>query len=109
MKKVRDFGTQTNVYLLDTSELDLSQATGLKGKEYNSLPSIGELECWFIFECPVAIEKHGLDAVIDASSEAFKIARDVMEPLILILIAGLKYNPDGKGFLFQSLSGKKVK
>ena len=106
MKK-RDFGNGTNVFLLDTSQLDLNTNKGLKGKEYNELPSIGELEAWFIFECPIVIEKHGLDAVIDSACEAFNIERDIMEPLILLIIAGIKNNPEPRS-LFKSLSGKKV-
>lgn len=88
--KPKDFGAETNVFLLDTSELDLKNSKGLKGKEYNVLPSIGELEAWFIFECPHAIEQVGLDPVIDSACEAFGIERDVIEPLVLLLINRLK-------------------
>lgn len=79
---MKEFGTETNVFLLDTSELDLTQAKGLKGlkgKEYGGLPSIGEIEAWFIFECPVAIELVGVDKVIEAACEEFSVGQDVME------------------------------
>ncbi|GAH27404.1 unnamed protein product, partial [marine sediment metagenome] len=57
----RMLGNETNVFLLDTCELDLSQSKGLRGKEFGNLPSIGEIEAWFIFDCPVVIEMVGVD------------------------------------------------
>lgn len=109
--KVRDFGKETNVFLLDTSELDLNatgKEKGLRGIEHNALPSIGEIEAWFLFECPFAIEQVGLDKIIDTASEEFNIQRDVMEPLMMLIVSGLKHNPEGRNSLFKSLSGKEI-
>lgn len=100
-------GNKTNVFLLDTSELDLTQAKGLKGKEFGDLPSIGELEAWFIFECPVAIEHVGVDKVIEAACEEFNLGSDVLEALLMLIIAKLRYSKTKKhGALFESLTGK---
>lgn len=104
---MKEFGTETNVFLLDTSELDLTQANGLKGREHGGLPSIGEIEAWFIFECPVAIELVGVDKVIEAACEEFGVEQDVMEALMLLIIAKLRYSKTRKqGALFESLIGK---
>jgi len=104
---MREFGNETNIFLLDTSELDLAQAKGLKGKEFESLPSIGEIEAWFIFECPVAIELSGVDKVIEAGCEEFGVGHDVMEPLLMLIISKLRYSKTKKrGALFESLTGK---
>ncbi len=104
---MKEFGTETNVFLLDTSELDLAQAKGLKGKEHSGLPSIGEIEAWFIFECPVAIELVGVDKVIEAACEEFGYEQDVMEALMMLIISKLRYSKTRKqGALFESLIGK---
>lgn len=100
-------GNETNVFLLDTSEFDIAQSKGLKGKEFGSLPSIGEIEAWFIFECPVAIEMVGVDKVIEAACEEFGLEQYVMEPLLMLIISKLKYSKNKKyGAVFESLVGK---
>lgn len=105
--RVRDFGKETNIFLLDTSELDLSltdgRRRGLKGVEYGSLPSIGELEAWFIFECPVAIEQSGIDEVMNSASEEFGVGRDIIEPLMMLIISGLKNDSEKRKVLFKSI------
>ena len=106
---MKDFGTETNVFLLDTSELDMTKTMdrGLRGREFGGLPSIGELEAWFIFECPVAIELVGVGKVIEAACEEFKAEYDIMEALLMLIISKLKYSKNRKsGALFESLSGK---
>ena len=102
----------TNVFLLDTSELNLNadgRPNGLKGQEYSDLPSFGEVEAWFTFECPVSIEHQGIDAVKEAACDAFNLSMDVMEPLVYLLVHKLQSapkNPDLKNPLFRSLVGE---
>jgi hypothetical protein len=103
----------TNVFLLDTSELDLNKTdgrpSGLKGQEYADLPSFGEVEAWFLFECPVSIEYHGIDAVKEAACEAFDLPLDVMEPLVYLVVHKLQASPDPNQInpMFRSLVGLK--
>jgi len=100
----------TNVFLLDTSELDLNakgRPRGLKGQEYTDLPSFGEVEAWFLFECPVSIEYQGLDAVKEAACDSFNLPMDVMEPLVYLVVHKLQTNPDLKNPMFRSLVGVK--
>jgi len=101
----------TNVFLLDTSELDFSSSkgrpTGLKGREYADLPSFGEVEAWYLFECPVSIEHQGLDAVKEAACESFDLPMDVIEPVLYLVVHKLQANPDVRNPMFKSLVGIK--